>query len=139
MKNVKRLIKVKFQMVLINFARILSQNLYFLFLDFSRTLRFFKYWEVYLDEYFLQDEDLNEAFNSLKSNKSPGFDKVSSKIVKRCGEHIFDLIKYVLDFSLKQGAFAESLKIACASPIFIKDEMIFIHQLQANISPPMFL
>ena len=29
-----------------------------------------------LDEYPLHDEELNEAFNSLKANKSPGFDDI---------------------------------------------------------------
>ena len=51
-----------------------------------------------LDEYFLQDEELNEAFISLKANKSPGFDDISSTIVKRCRENIFNSIKHV--FSL---------------------------------------
>ena len=37
-----------------------------------------------LDEYLIQDEELNEAFNSLKAGKSPGFDDISSTIVKRC-------------------------------------------------------
>ena len=36
-----------------------------------------------LDEYLLQDEELNEAFNGLKASKSPGFDDISSTIVKR--------------------------------------------------------
>ena len=34
-----------------------------------------------LQEHTLQDEELEEAFNSLKSNKSPGFDDVSSSFI----------------------------------------------------------
>ena len=30
-----------------------------------------------LQEYVLQDQELEEAFNSLKSNKYPGFDNIS--------------------------------------------------------------
>ena len=41
-----------------------------------------------LDEYLRQDEELNEAFNSLKANKTPGFDDISSTLVKRCCENI---------------------------------------------------
>ena len=37
-----------------------------------------------LDEYLLPDEELNEAFNSLKANKTPGFDDISPSIVKHC-------------------------------------------------------
>ena len=34
-----------------------------------------------LQEYTLQDEELEEAFNSLKSNKSPGFYNILSSVV----------------------------------------------------------
>ena len=37
--------------------------------------------KIALQEYSLQDEELEEAFNSLKSNKSPGFDDVSSSFI----------------------------------------------------------
>ena len=55
-----------------------------------------------LDEDLLQDEELNEAFDSLKANKSPGFDDILSTIVKRCRESIFNPIKHVFSLSLKQ-------------------------------------
>ena len=44
------------------------------------------------DEYRLHDEALNEAFNSLKANKSPNFDDISPTVVKRCHEDIFNPI-----------------------------------------------
>ena len=34
-----------------------------------------------LDEYTLHDEELNEAFNSLKANKSPSFVDISPTVV----------------------------------------------------------
>ena len=49
-----------------------------------------------LDEYPLHDEELNEAFNSLKNNKSPGFNDISPTVVKRCHEDIFNPIKHFL-------------------------------------------
>ena len=75
-----------------------------------------------LDEYLFEDEELNEAFNSSKANKSPGFDDISSTIVKRCCKNIFNPIKHVFSLSLKQGIFPENLKIARVSPIFKKYE-----------------
>ena len=37
-----------------------------------------------LQEYNLQDEELEEAFNSLKSNKSPRFDDILLSVVSFC-------------------------------------------------------
>ena len=53
-----------------------------------------------LDEYLLEVEELNEAFNSLKANKNPGFN-ISLTIVKHCHENIFNPIKHVFSLSLK--------------------------------------
>ena len=38
--------------------------------------------ETLLQGYALQDQELEEVFNSLKSNKSPGFDDISLSVVK---------------------------------------------------------
>ena len=89
-----------------------------------------------LDEYPLQDEELNEAFNSLKANKSPGFDDISPSVVKRCHENIFNPIKHVFSLSLKQGIFPENLKIARVSPIFKKDEkFLFTNYRPMSVLP----
>ena len=50
--------------------------------------------KIALQEYTLQDEELEEAFNSLKSNKSPGFDDVSSSVVNFCISGIFNPLKH---------------------------------------------
>ena len=91
-----------------------------------------------LDEYPLHDEELNEAFNSLKANKSPGFDDISPTVVKRCHEDIFNPIKHVFSLTLKQGVFAEKLKIARVSLIFKKDEK-FLFNNYRPISATMLL
>ena len=89
-----------------------------------------------LDEYPLHDEELNEAFNSLKANKSPGFDDISPTVVKRCHEDIFNPIKHVFSLSLKQGIFPENLKIARVSPIFKKDEkFLFTNYRPISVLP----
>ena len=89
-----------------------------------------------LDEYLLQDEELNEVLNNLKANKSPGFDDISSTIFKRCRENIFNLIKHVFSLSLKQGIFPENLKIARVPPIFKKDEkFLFTNYRPISVLP----
>ena len=89
-----------------------------------------------LDEYLLQDEELNEVLNNLKANKSPGFDDISSTIFKRCRENIFNLIKHVFSLSLKQGMFPENLKIARVPPIFKKDEkFLFTNYRPISVLP----
>ena len=53
-----------------------------------------------LQEYTLQYEELEEVFNSLKSNKSPGFDDISSSVVNFCITGIFNSLKHIFNLSL---------------------------------------
>ena len=46
-------------------------------------------------EYTLQDEESEEAFNSLKSNKSPVFGNISSSVVNFCISGIFNPLKHI--------------------------------------------
>ena len=73
-----------------------------------------------LDEYLLQNEELNEAFKSLKANKSPGFDDISSTIIKRCRENIFNPIKPVFSLSLEQGIFPRKIQKLLVYLLFSK-------------------
>ena len=52
------------------------------------------------------------AFNSLKSNKSAGFDKISSSVVKFCASGIFNPLKLTFNLSLQTGIFPNGMKIA---------------------------
>ena len=73
---------------------------------------------------------------SLKSNKNPRFDDISSTIVKHCRENILNTIKYVFSLSCKQGAFSESLKTAPDLPIFKKDEKnLFTNYRSVSVLP----
>ena len=58
-----------------------------------------------LQEYALQDQELEEGINSLKPNKSPGFDNISSSIVKFCASGIFNPLKHIFNLSLQSGIF----------------------------------
>ena len=68
--------------------------------------------ETVLQEYTLQDEELEEAFNSLKSNKSPGFDDISSFIVNFCIRDIFHPLKHIFNLSFETGVFPNVMKTA---------------------------
>ena len=78
-----------------------------------------------LHEYALQDKELEEAFNSLKPNKSPGFDYISSSVVKFCASCLFNPLKHIFSLSLQAGTFPNGMKIARVSPIFKKREEFF--------------
>ena len=71
-----------------------------------------------LQEYPLQNEEFEEAFNNLKSNKSPGFRDISLSVVNFCIRGIFNPLKHISNFSLQTGIFSNGMKIARVSPIF---------------------
>ena len=62
-----------------------------------------------LQEHTLQDEELGEAFNSLKSKKSPGFDEISSPAVSFCIGGIFNPFKLIFNHSLQTGIFPNEM------------------------------
>ena len=86
-----------------------SSKVFKQFMNVSKTV---------LQEYALQDEELEEAFNSLKSNKSPGFDDILSSVVKFCASGIFDPLKHIFNLSLQKEFFSYGMKIALVSRIF---------------------
>ena len=93
-----------------------SSKVFKQFMNVSKTV---------LQEYALQDQELEEAFNSLKPNKSPGFDDISSSVVKFCASGIFNPLKHIFNLSLQTGIFPNGMKIARVSPIFKKGEEFF--------------
>ena len=64
------------------------------------------------------DNEIKIAFDSLKINKSPGFDDISPNVVKFVFHAIIMPVRHVFDLSLKKGIFPEKLKIAKVTPIF---------------------
>ena len=62
--------------------------------------------------------ELKQAFFSLKTNKSPGYDEVSSNIIKNCFSELNYLLKYLFGKSIEKGVFANALKIARVTPLF---------------------
>ena len=71
-----------------------------------------------LQVYAIQDQELEEPFNSLKPNKSPEYDNISSSVVKFCASGILNPLKHIFNLSLQTGIFPNGMKIARVSPIF---------------------
>ena len=71
-----------------------------------------------LNEIPLTDDELNNAFSTLKPNKSPGFDDISPEVIKFVYGALVVPIRHIFGLSLKKGVFPDKLKIARITPIF---------------------
>ena len=78
--------------------------------------------QTFTGEANLTDHELKEALRSLKPNKSPGYDNISSNMVNETSDIFFTPLKYIFSLFLQQGIFPENLKIAKVSPVYKKDE-----------------
>ena len=63
---------------------------------------------------------LANAFASLKTKKSSGYDDRSARVVKRVSDEIFVTVKHIFNMSLAKGVFPDKLKIARVTRIFEK-------------------
>ena len=62
--------------------------------------------------------DPKEAFFSLKTNKSAGYDEVSSTVIKFCFSELNYSRKYLFGKSIEKGVFPDTLKIARVTLLF---------------------
>ena len=62
--------------------------------------------------------ELKEAIFALKTNKIPGYDEVSSNVIKSCFSELNYPLKYVFRKSIEKGVFPNALKIARVTPLF---------------------
>ena len=69
----------------------------------------------------LTSEEFNEAFETLKKNKSPGHDDISNTLIYKKEELKIPLM-HICSLSLKTGVFVEQLKIAKITPVYKKGE-----------------
>ena len=68
----------------------------------------------------LTEREQENAFASLKTNKSSGYDDISADVVKRVSDKIFVILRHIFSISLAKGVFPDKPKIAPVSPIFKK-------------------
>ena len=66
----------------------------------------------------LTDEEVRNAFYSLKTNKSPGYDDISFIAINDVFDFIVEPLRYIFSNSLVQGIFPEEMKIAPITPIY---------------------
>ena len=71
-----------------------------------------------MEQNLLSINELKEAFLSLKTNKSPGYDDINFNVVKKCFGEINEPLKYLFNLSLENGIFPEKMKIAKVIPLF---------------------
>ena len=71
-----------------------------------------------LTEYCLSDKEFEEAFFSLKINKSAGYDDINYNVIKEIFQHIHRPLKHIFNLSITKGIFPEKLKIARVTPVF---------------------
>ena len=62
--------------------------------------------------------ELKDAFFSLKTNKSAGFDKISFNVIKNCFGELCDPLKYIFNLSFEKGICSDHMKIAKVTPVF---------------------
>ena len=60
----------------------------------------------------LTDEELRNASDTLKANKSPGYDDISFNAINNVFDFIVEPLRYIFNHSLAQGIFLEEMKIA---------------------------
>ena len=88
-----------------------------------------------MGEASLTDDEVKEALRSLKPNKSPGYDNISSNVVNETSDIFFTPLKYIFNLSLQQGIFPENLKIAKVYPIYKKDEFLLTNYRPISVLP----
>ena len=66
--------------------------------------------------------ELKDAFYSLKSNKSPGYDDISYNVIKKCFGSLCEPLKYLFNLSIEKGVFPDDSKIARVTPIYKSED-----------------
>ena len=64
--------------------------------------------QIFMGELNLTDDEVKEALRSLKPNKSPVYDNISSKVVNEASDVFFTTLKYIFALSLQQGIFLKA-------------------------------
>ena len=70
-----------------------------------------------MNDVTLTYEEVRNAFYSLKTNKSLGYDDISFNAVNNVFDFIVEPLRYIFSNSFAQGIFPEEMKIARMTPI----------------------
>ena len=66
--------------------------------------------------------DVEAKIKNLNSQKSPGYDGISIKIIKTVANKISEPLSHVFNLTFLSGTIPDSLKIALVTPIFKSNE-----------------
>ena len=66
----------------------------------------------------LTDEEVRNAFYSLKTNRNPRYGELSFNAINNAFDFIVAKLRYIFSNSLPQGIFPEEMKIAQITPIY---------------------
>ena len=91
-----------------------------------------------LKETPLTESELKDAFLTLKPNKSPGFDDISSEVIKFVFDALVGPIKHIFNISIKTGVFPDKLKIARITPIYKSGERELVNNYRPISVLPCF-
>ena len=85
----------------------------------------------------LNEKEFKDAFFALKTNKSPGYDKLHVHVIRKLYHELKIPLMNIFSLSLKTGIFPEKMKIAKVSPIFKKgDKSILSNCRPISVLPP---
>ena len=62
--------------------------------------------------------EINDAFCSLKLNKSSGYDEISFNVIKKCFSELWEPLKHLFNLSIEINMLADKLKITRVSPVY---------------------
>ena len=67
-------------------------------------------------------DELESEINNLNSKKSPGYDGISSQVIKAIATEISEPLSHIFNLSFVSGTIPDHLKIALVTPIFKANE-----------------
>ena len=79
-------------------------------------------YEVEMQDANISMDDLKNAFQTLKRNKAPGYDDVTSNVILSVIDEIVTPLYHSIKLSFQSGIFPNKLKVAKISPVFKKDD-----------------
>ena len=68
----------------------------------------------------ITDDELKEAFQTLKVKNSSGYDQISSDVIKHISPSIFEPLRYIFNLSIGKSILSDQLKIGKVTPLFKK-------------------
>ena len=67
--------------------------------------------------FLVEQKEVYNAIQSLKNNKSPGWDKIKSETIKQCKEEIVQPLTFLINLCFQDGCFPDCLKIGKVKPL----------------------